>query len=73
MEEESNALQEMAKTTGKAIDAAREAGGCIARLVSGPVIAPLSRCNTPYLLKGCEHPALDRDFGSNPNGFDTAG
>ena len=35
MEEESKAVQEVAKTTGKAIDAAREAGGFIARFVSG--------------------------------------
>jgi Abortive infection alpha len=37
MEEESKAVQEIAKTTGKAIDAAREAGGFIARFVSGPL------------------------------------
>jgi len=37
MEEESKAVQEVAKTTGKAIDAAREAGGFIARFVSGPL------------------------------------
>ena len=35
MEEEAKAVQEVAKTTGKAIDAAREAGGFIARFVSG--------------------------------------
>ncbi|MFT3812952.1 MAG: Abi-alpha family protein [Acidovorax sp.] len=35
MEEESKAVQEVAKTTGKAIDAAREAGGFIARFISG--------------------------------------
>lgn len=37
MEEEAKAVQEVAKTTGKAIDAAREAGGFIARFVSGPL------------------------------------
>lgn len=37
MEEESKAVQEVAKTTGKAIDAAREAGGFIARFVAGPL------------------------------------
>lgn len=37
MEEETKAVQEVAKTTGKAIDAAREAGGFIARFVSGPL------------------------------------
>ncbi len=37
MEEESKAVQEVAKTAGKAIDAAREAGGFIARFVSGPL------------------------------------
>lgn len=37
MEEEAKAAQEVAKTTGKAIDAAREAGGFIARFVSGPL------------------------------------
>lgn len=31
------AAQEIAKTTGKAVDAAREAGGFIARFVSGPL------------------------------------
>ena len=37
MEEEAKAIQEVAKTTGKAIDAAREAGGFIARFVSIPL------------------------------------
>lgn len=37
MEEEFKAVQEVAKTTGKAIDAAREAGGFIAKFVSGPL------------------------------------
>lgn len=37
MEEEAKAVQEVAKTTGKAIDAAREAGGFIARFVAGPL------------------------------------
>ena len=37
MEEESKAVQEVAKTAGKAVDAAREAGGFIARFVSGPL------------------------------------
>lgn len=37
MEEESKAVQEVAKATGKAIDAAREAGSFIARFVSGPL------------------------------------
>ena len=37
MEEESKAVQEVAKATGKAIDAAREAGGFIARFISGPL------------------------------------
>lgn len=37
MEEESKAVQEVAKATGNAIDAAREAGGFIARFVSGPL------------------------------------
>lgn len=37
MKEESKAVEEVAKTTGKAIDAAREAGGFIARFVSGPL------------------------------------
>lgn len=35
MEEQSKAVQEVAKTTGKAIDAAREVGGFIAKFVSG--------------------------------------
>ena len=35
MEEESKALQEVAKTTGKAIDAARETGGFIAKFIEG--------------------------------------
>lgn len=35
MEEESKAIQEVAKTTGKAIDAAREAGGFIAKFIAG--------------------------------------
>lgn len=37
MDEESKAVQEIAKTTGKAIDAAREAGGFIAKFISGPL------------------------------------
>ena len=37
MEEEAKAIQEVAKSTGKAIDAAREAGGFIARFVSGTI------------------------------------
>lgn len=37
MDEESKAVQEVAKVTGQAIDAAREAGGFIARFVSGPL------------------------------------
>lgn len=37
MEEESKAVQEVAKAAGQAIDAAREAGGFIARFVSGPL------------------------------------
>ncbi|TKR53663.1 DUF4393 domain-containing protein [Allopusillimonas ginsengisoli] len=37
MEEEAKAVQEVAKTTGKAIDAARETGGFIAKFVSGPL------------------------------------
>src|ERR1035437_6608574 len=37
MEEEAKAVQEVAKSTGKAIDAAREAGGFIAKFVSGPL------------------------------------
>lgn len=36
MEEESKAAQGVAKTAGKAIDAAREAGSFIPRFVSGP-------------------------------------
>lgn len=35
MEEEAKAVQELAKTGGKAIDAAREAGGFIAKYISG--------------------------------------
>lgn len=37
MEEESKAVQEVAKAASNAIDAAREAGGFIARFVSGPL------------------------------------
>jgi hypothetical protein len=37
MEEEAKAVQEVAKTIGTAIDAARETGGFIARFVSGPL------------------------------------
>jgi|WetSurMetagenome_2_1015567.scaffolds.fasta_scaffold00226_6 hypothetical protein len=37
MEEESKALQEVAKAAGKAIDVTREAGGFIARFISGPL------------------------------------
>lgn len=37
MDEEAKAVQEVAKTTGKAIDAAREAGGFIAKFISGPL------------------------------------
>lgn len=37
MNEEAKAVQEIAKTTGKAVDAAREAGGFIARFISGPL------------------------------------
>lgn len=37
MEEEAKAVQEVAKSAGKAIDAAREAGGFIAKFVSGPL------------------------------------
>lgn len=37
MEEEAKAVQEVAKTTGKVVDAAREAGGFIAKFVSGPL------------------------------------
>lgn len=35
--EEDKVIQEVAKTTGKAIDAAREAGGFIAKFISGPL------------------------------------
>ncbi|MGE6211689.1 Abi-alpha family protein [Comamonas aquatica] len=35
MSEEAKAVQEVAKTTGKAIDASREVGGFIARFISG--------------------------------------
>lgn len=35
MEEESKAVQEVPKTTGNAIDAIREAGGCIAKFTAG--------------------------------------
>lgn len=35
--ESAKAAQEIAKTTGKAVDAAREAGGFIARVISGPL------------------------------------
>lgn len=37
MSEEAKAVQEIAKTTGKAIDAAREFGGFIAKFMSGPL------------------------------------
>lgn len=37
MEEESKAVQEVAKTAGKGIDAAREFGGFLAPLIKGPV------------------------------------
>lgn len=37
MEEKSKAVQEVAKTTGKAIEAAREAGGFIAKFIAGPL------------------------------------
>lgn len=37
MDEEAKAIQEVAKTTGKAIDATREAGGFIAKFISGPI------------------------------------
>lgn len=37
MEEEAKAVQEVAKAAGKGIDAAREAGGFIARFVAGPL------------------------------------
>lgn len=41
MEEESKAIQEVAKTTGKAIDGAREAGGFIAKFIQGSLEAGL--------------------------------
>ena len=37
MEDESKAVRAVAETTGKAIDAAREAGGFIAKYISGPL------------------------------------
>lgn len=37
MDEEAKAVQEIAKATGKGLDAAREAGGFIARFISGPL------------------------------------
>jgi hypothetical protein len=37
MEEEAKAVQEVAKTTGKAIEVAREAAGFIAKFISGPL------------------------------------
>ena len=37
MEEEAKAVQEIAKTTGQAIEAAREAGGFVAKFMSGPL------------------------------------
>lgn len=37
MEEEAKAVQEVAKTAGKVVDAARETAGFIARFVSGPL------------------------------------
>lgn len=37
MEEEARAVQEVAKATGKAVDAAREAGGFISKYIAGPV------------------------------------
>jgi hypothetical protein len=37
MEEESKAIQEVAKASGKAIDAARETGGFIAKFIAGPI------------------------------------
>lgn len=37
LDQESKALQEVAKTTGKAIDAGREMGGFIAKYVAGPL------------------------------------
>lgn len=37
MDEEAKAVGEIAKTTGKAIDAARDAGGFIAKFIAGPI------------------------------------
>ncbi|MDM0006201.1 Abi-alpha family protein [Variovorax sp. J22G73] len=37
MDEEAKAVEEIAKTTGKAIDAARDAGGFIAKFIAGPL------------------------------------
>lgn len=37
MDEEAKAIQEISKASGKAIDAAREAGGFIAKFISGPL------------------------------------
>jgi hypothetical protein len=37
VEEESKAIQEAAKATSKVIDAAREAGGFIAKFIAGPL------------------------------------
>ena len=37
MSEESKAIQEVAKASGKAVDAAREAGGFIAKFIAGPM------------------------------------
>lgn len=37
MTDEAKAAREVAKTTGKAVDAAREAGGFIAKYISGPL------------------------------------
>lgn len=37
MDEEAKAVQEVAKTTGQAIEAAKEAGGFIAKYISGPL------------------------------------
>ena len=37
MSEESKAIQEVAKASGKAVDAAREAGGFIAKFIAGPL------------------------------------
>ncbi len=37
MEEEAKAIQEIAKATGKAVDAAREAGGFVAKYIAGPL------------------------------------